>query len=401
MSSLIRRAALVALPVLLIAAAPAAAERYVALGDSYSSGTGTRDYSINSGCQRGPYAYPALIDVQRPNTELTFVACGGAQTSNVLSSRVSRVTSTTAIVTITIGGNDAGFSDVIVECAKPSWASNCSGRVTTAQNFIRNTLPGRLNNVYAAIESRAPNATVVVLGYPRIFMGEDCNAGTFFSGDDMTRLNATADLLRDDHARRAQAYGFTFKDAIPPFVGHAVCSSTEWLNGLSNPTSESYHPIRTGHSVGYAPLVRAVIGWRRSSWGPRRRLPATAPGGRAGAPGGGVVAVAREFDLLRDPATDGDRWIDASRADARSFEAMRASIARVDLRTARTRNRSGHACARSRPAWAGAGIITAAGPGPWRRQPRSGRRAPSGTDRSSRSNPIRTELQFHHLRLER
>jgi hypothetical protein len=251
---------LAALPVLLIAAAPAAAERYVALGDSYSSGTGTRDYSINSGCQRGPYAYPALIDVQRPNTELTFVACGGAKTADVLNNQVSSVTSTTKIVTITIGGNDAGFSDVIVECAKPSWLSDCAGRVTTAQNFIRNTLPGRLNNVYASIDSRSPNATVVVLGYPRLFMGEDCNAGTFFSGDDMTRLNTTADILRDITRTRAQAYGFTFKDAIPPFTGHAVCSSTEWVNGLSNPTSESYHPNRTGHSSGYAPLVRQVIG---------------------------------------------------------------------------------------------------------------------------------------------
>ena len=132
--------------------------------------------------------------------------------------------------------------------------------MTTAQNFINNTLPGRLNSVYSQIDSRAPNATVVVLGYPRIFMGEDCNAGTFFSRDDMTRLNATADILRNVTRARAQAYGFTFKDAIPPFTGHAVCSSTEWLNGLSNPVGESYHPNRSGHSAGYAPLVRSVIG---------------------------------------------------------------------------------------------------------------------------------------------
>jgi hypothetical protein len=133
--------------------------------------------------------------------------------------------------------------------------------VTTAQNFIRNTLPGRLNTVFSAIASRAAaGAKKIVLGYPRLFMGEDCNAGTFFSGDDMTRLNATADLLRDTLKARAAAYGLTFKDAIPPFVGHAVCSSSEWVNGLSNPTSESYHPNRTGNSSGYLPLVRAVTG---------------------------------------------------------------------------------------------------------------------------------------------
>lgn len=99
-----------------------------------------------------------------------------------------------------------------------------------------------------------------MLGYPRLFMGVDCNAGTFFSGEEMTRLNQTADLLRDVTRGRAVAAGFTFVDAIPSYTGHAVCSSSEWLNGLSNPVEESYHPNRTGHSSGYAPLVRAIIG---------------------------------------------------------------------------------------------------------------------------------------------
>jgi hypothetical protein len=98
------------------------------------------------------------------------------------------------------------------------------------------------------------------LGYPRLFMGVDCNLGTFFSGSEMTRLNQTADLLASTTAGRAGAFGFTFKDAIPAFTGHAVCSSTEWLNGLSNPVGDSYHPNRTGHKSGYEPLVRSVIG---------------------------------------------------------------------------------------------------------------------------------------------
>jgi len=239
--------------------ATALADNYVALGDSYSSGTGTRDYSLNSTCQRGPYAYPALIKADRPNTNLNFVACSGAKTADVMNNQISAVTSTTNIVTITIGGNDAGFSSVITKCAEP-WPVNCDGDITTAQSFINNTLPGRLNTVYSAIKSRAPGATVVVLGYPRLFMGVDCNAGTFFSSSEMTRLNQTADIMKTVISGRAAAYGFTFKDAIPPFVGHAVCSSTEWLNGLSNPISDSYHPNRNGHKLGYEPLVRSVIG---------------------------------------------------------------------------------------------------------------------------------------------
>ena len=242
-------------------AATASAEQLVALGDSYSSGPGTRTY-YDSGCQRSTYAYAHLVDVQRPNTELNMTACSGARTGDVLNNQLGPLTSSTRWVTITIGGNDAGFSDVIIECAQPGWASNCDGAINTAQSYINNTLKGRLNLVYDAIKSRAPNATVIVLGYPRLFMGVDCNGGTWFSSSEMTRLNQTADLLRTRISEQVATEGsrFVFKDAIPPFVGHAVCSSSEWINGLSWPVGESYHPNRNGHSAGYAPLVRQVMG---------------------------------------------------------------------------------------------------------------------------------------------
>ncbi len=90
MSSTIRASLLACIAVLaamFAVAAPAmAADRYVALGDSYSSGVGTRSYTLNSGCQRGIYAYPYLLAQARANTALTFVACSGATTSALMSS---------------------------------------------------------------------------------------------------------------------------------------------------------------------------------------------------------------------------------------------------------------------------------------------------------------------------
>jgi lysophospholipase L1-like esterase len=261
MRSVSRRLAapLAVLMLLAFAGTAFAADKYVALGDSYSSGTGTRSYTLDSTCQRSIYAYPYLVAQARPNTTLSFAACSGAKTGDVLSKQISSVTTDSRFVSITIGGNDAGFSSVITQCALP-WPWTCDSNITNAQNYIRNTLPGQLDSVYNAIRSHAPSATVIVLGYPRLFMGVDCNAGTFFSGDEMTKLNATADLLKSITSARAAAHGFVFKDPIPAFVGHAVCSSTEWLNGLSSPVSDSYHPNRLGHSSGYAPLVRSVTG---------------------------------------------------------------------------------------------------------------------------------------------
>ena len=74
----------------------------------------------------------------------------------------------------------------------------------------------------------------------------------------MSRLNATADLINSTTAGRAGAAGFSFANPTTPFVGHAVCGSPEWINGLSNPIVESYHPNRTGQASGYTPTVAPV-----------------------------------------------------------------------------------------------------------------------------------------------
>jgi hypothetical protein len=158
-----------------------------------------------------------------------------------------------------VGGNDAGFADVLTECATPWWAGDCDGAIDQAQAFINNTLPGRLSTLYASIRSKAPNAKVVVVGYPRIFNGEDCNAGTWFSPEEEARLNQTADLLNSTTSAQASARGFSFANPTSRFVGHAVCDDPEWINGLSNPVSESYHPNRSGHSSGYTPTVSPLL----------------------------------------------------------------------------------------------------------------------------------------------
>jgi lysophospholipase L1-like esterase len=252
--------AALAAPVLAVAPpAHAAAPSYVALGDSYSSGVGTRTYlSDGTSCQRSVYAFPSLIAAAR-GYSLNFRACSGAKVSDVTSNQLSALSGGTSYVTISVGGNDAGFTGVITTCAEPSWASDCNGAVKKAQGYITNTLPGSLSTLYAAIRSKAPNAKVVVVGYPRLFNGEDCNAFTWFSPTDESQLNATADLLNKTLAAAASARGFTFANPTGAFIGHAVCGDPEWLNGLSNPISESYHPNRTGHASGYVPLVGPLL----------------------------------------------------------------------------------------------------------------------------------------------
>lgn len=253
-SAILAAAAVAVLPTV---PAQAGGSAYVALGDSYSSGTGTRTYIADgTSCQRSVYAYPSLIASSK-GYALDFRACSGATAADVTNLQLGALGTGTAYVSLSVGGNDAGFAAVLTECAKPSWASNCTAAVDSARAFIRTTLPSRLTTLYAAVRKRAPQATFVVAGYPRVFDGEDCNALTWFSPTEMSRLNATADLLNATIASAASASGAGAVVANPTsaFLGHAVCADVEWLNGLSSPVVDSYHPNRRGQSAGYVPLM--------------------------------------------------------------------------------------------------------------------------------------------------
>jgi lysophospholipase L1-like esterase len=232
---------------MLVPVAVASASQYVALGDSYSSGVGTRVfYNEEGGCSRSPEAYGPKIAAARGYT-LSFQACGGASTTEVNSKQLGTLSSSTALVTITIGGNDAGFSNVIVNCAL--YYFTCGSAISEANSFIANKLPALLDTTYSDIRAKATTAHVVVLGYPHLFTaeGKTCNAN-FLTSSNEKKLNETGDKLDSVISARAAAHGFTFVDPRNAFLAHEVCSSSEWLNGQSNPLSESYHPNVSGQA---------------------------------------------------------------------------------------------------------------------------------------------------------
>ena len=261
MSRTLRRlgGAVLMVAALAVPASAASADNYVALGDSYSSGVGTNSYTLSSSCLRSTYAYPYLLSQQRANTSLNFVACSGAKTTDVMANQISAVTSTTNIVTISIGGNDLGFASIIANCT----ILDCNAQLNSTKASADASLTPKLDTVYSAIASRvAPGAKVVVLGYPRLFSTSSCLGTTGVSTSERSNANLLADEIDRITAREVAKYsGFTFKSAIASWTGHAVCSSSAWLNGLNIfNTTESYHPTRSGHSSGYLPLVRQVVG---------------------------------------------------------------------------------------------------------------------------------------------
>jgi lysophospholipase L1-like esterase len=227
---------------------------YVALGDSYASGTGTRDY-YDEGCQRSDHSYAKQL-ASKAGLQLTHAACSGARIPDVRQKQLAALSAETDLVTISIGGNDAGFAKVITECAKP--LVSCADDIAGARSFINETLPGQLDEIYGEIEARAPEARVLVIGYPRLFNGQECNLGARISADEQADLNGVADLLAAKLAVLADAHGFEFVDVREPFNTHRICDDVEWLNGLSNPVGESYHPNQLGHDA-FTALISAKL----------------------------------------------------------------------------------------------------------------------------------------------
>jgi lysophospholipase L1-like esterase len=313
------------------APASAAGPQYVALGDSYSSGTGTRSY-INDGtsCYRSVYAYPSL-DASALGLSLTFRACSGAKVADVTNTQLSALSTTTAYVTISVGGNDAGFADVLTECAQPGWMSNCNGAIDGAQYVINYVLPGRLATLYSTIKAKAPNAKVIVAGYPRIFNGEDCNAGTWFSPTEESRLNYTADLLNSRTATAAANAGFLFGNPTSTFIGHAVCDDVEWINGLSYPIVESYHPNRSGHANGYVPVTKPLFGVTAALSPAKARAKAEASSAQLAADAARYAAVDRTIEpkVFRAPDLTTPRATAAAAAAGVDLSS-RESIDRAD-----------------------------------------------------------------------
>lgn len=133
---------------------------YVALGDSFSAGIGTRAPVDNR--YRSEFGYPVLIaDAQ--GFDLDYQACSGADINDVLIDQAPALNADTSYVTITVGGNDLGYADVITECALPWWISDCCGAIDDAEGTLERELPNRYDTLFAEIAQRAPSATLTAI----------------------------------------------------------------------------------------------------------------------------------------------------------------------------------------------------------------------------------------------
>ena len=250
---------------------------YVALGDSYASGYGLPPYAegtnVRDGnnCQRSSSAYAHQVAEQTGKT-LDFDACSGARTSDFYQAKASwgepaqldHLDSSTGLVSFSIGGNDAGFAQILSKCVTQLPFSTCSGdsAITAPVDSAIDALAGKTtqegvasyDTIMTDIANRAPNATVVAVGYPRMFTSTGGKGGLVpgrcqgLAKVDQRWINARTNELNAALRAAAQRHGYQFTDPSGSFAGHELCGKqTSWFDGLLD--DGRFHPNTAGHKA--------------------------------------------------------------------------------------------------------------------------------------------------------
>jgi hypothetical protein len=319
--------------------------RYVALGDSFSSGEGNPPFINGSDttgvifgpgpnkCHRSSQAYGPLIkkDLNISDSNFVFSACSGAIMADFVANLPGAAgqwtdgpqldaiapkgqqSDSTGLVTLSIGGNDAGFPFVLESCVGLvgfGRDTGCLAKIKTelalatrllknggtilvntndnsyqfcdavcaAINSVLENFPGSheqvvtvpsLAGLYQEINQRAPHAAIRVLLYPHLFPKTppaQCAVGVILGLDraEMNAINAAGDSLDSiisGAITAAEAKGIDIQsvDARGGFAGHEECSAASWFNGVVLPSKEySFHPNALGQKE-FAALFEAKL----------------------------------------------------------------------------------------------------------------------------------------------
>ena len=253
--------------------------RLAALGDSYSSGEGSGDYIHSAGaCDRSPNAWAMQLDGFVANHDVTmvgkyFLACSGATSPDLI--RVYQgqqpqievlggLRPRPTLVTMTMGGNDAGFSTALRDCYLSTCVKCVKGTCTPDKKLqeIAKVIAGlktTLYQDYVKLTRAAPAATILIVGYPQLFDPKHTCDG--FKPEELTRLNDLDTQLNGVIKSAAEQANVRYVPIPDALQGHELCAPDSWLYPISVKhllSQQQVHPTKPGQRA-IAELVGKYI----------------------------------------------------------------------------------------------------------------------------------------------
>lgn len=302
----------------------------VALGDSFSSGEGTsdwdgsgfyrgsdhngaqvtlpngdkRDGQDRNACHRSSNGWPnwinvpsgipgaanigALAQAKDPRVDFQLLACSGAQTKNIVKSTTAGaeqqfgeltqldrgfLDANTTVVTLTVGGNDVGFSPILNTCINgsigPTTIPDCKDMAAPSKEYNGTLgemvdarigqLAAKVKTVLAQVHDAAPNARVIMLGYPMLF--ESASSCVLVPDWNRTWLNDVSARLDSTLTRAAAEAGsyVSYQNPNYLFTGSNLCAAAPAINGLilattpgdtpGGASAQSVHPNMKGKEL--------------------------------------------------------------------------------------------------------------------------------------------------------
>lgn len=242
---------------------------YVALGDSYTSAPFVPETDRDDGCLRSSGNYPSLVAAEL-GSELTDVSCAGAQTLSLVGvqrtfdgqsrpAQFDALDEDTDLVTLGIGGNDFGLFSTLASgglAAGEVEADDVVGDFTEQLDQVSD----RVTSALAGVADRAPDARVVLVGYPRLVPAQGTCSALPLDDEALpvarTLNRGLADAL-ENAARRAEV---EYVDLYALSQGHDICSDDPWVNGQENDPERAlaFHPFAAGQEAVADELLRLL-----------------------------------------------------------------------------------------------------------------------------------------------
>ena len=277
---------LIAMVVALVVPGTAAARRapqsYVSLGDSYTAGPIIPVQQTDPlGCLRSDHNYPHLVAAALGVSDFHDPSCSGAETGDMTNAQgvspgpnppqFDSLSTNTQLVTLGIGGNDIGFSEIVENCSSPTPTGHpCQDHYVVnghdeLSDRIDMTAP-KVAAVLQGIHQRAPRAQIFVVAYLAILpeSGPGCWPQLPITPDDVPYLRGIEKKLNAMLATQAGANGAKFVDAYTASIGHDACQipGFRWVEpAVPASPAAPVHPNLFGMQ-GYAAAVLARINAR-------------------------------------------------------------------------------------------------------------------------------------------
>ena len=257
------------------AGAAEAAPRYTALGDSFAAGPLIPNPLAPLGCLKSSNNYGRIAQRTLAFAEYADATCSGARTDHMTAPQnvspggpnppqLNSLSADTRLVTLTIGGNDIGFSDLAQDCVSVlPFGSPCRDRYTRGGDQITariNATGPKVDAVLDGIRARSPGARVLVVNYSAIFprSGNGCWPKMPVTPADVRWLRSKHEELNAMLASQAAANGAVIVDVYGASTGRDACagSGTRWVEPyIPGNAAAPLHPNQRGMQAMAAMVV--------------------------------------------------------------------------------------------------------------------------------------------------